>query len=85
MATSEELRGFTIEKLRELCAERHIAIHTKKKEDLIAALMEVAPETKVPGAQGASTDLQQLALLLSGFVCAHHNQLYKCLVPYLTS
>ena len=52
MATSEELRGFTIEKLRELCAERHIAIHTKKKEDLIATLMEVAPETKVPGAQG---------------------------------
>ena len=43
MATCEELRGFTIEKLRGMCAERHIAIHTKK-EELIAALMEVVPE-----------------------------------------
>jgi hypothetical protein len=54
MATSEELRGFTIEKLQELCAERHIAIHTKKKEELIAALMEVVPEAKGPGAQGGA-------------------------------
>jgi hypothetical protein len=54
MATSEELRGYTIEKLRELCAERHIAIHAKKKEELITALMEVVPETKGPGAQGGA-------------------------------
>ena len=52
MATSEELHGFTIEKLREMCAERHIAIHTRKKEELIAALMEVVPEAKDPGVQG---------------------------------
>jgi hypothetical protein len=36
-----------------LCAERHITIHTKKKEELIATLMEVVPEAKGPGAQEA--------------------------------
>ena len=54
MATSEELRGFTIEKLREMCAERHIAIHTKKKEELIAALMEMVPEA--PWSTGRSSN-----------------------------
>ena len=32
--------------MRELCAQRHITIHTKKKEELIAALMEVEPIIK---------------------------------------
>ena len=44
--------GLPLRKLREMCAERHIAIHTKKKEELIAALMEVVPEAKDPGVQG---------------------------------
>ena len=50
MATSvEELCGFTIEQLRELCAEKHIAVHSKKKEELIAALMEAEPKGPVVG------------------------------------
>ena len=52
MATREELCGLTIEKLREMCAERHTAIHTKKKEELIAALIEVVHEAKDPGVRG---------------------------------
>ena len=36
MATEEDLRGFTIERLRELCAEKHISVTAKKKEELIA-------------------------------------------------
>jgi len=50
MATTEELRGFTIERLRELCAKRHITV-TSRKEELIPALMEteVEPKTVGPG------------------------------------
>ena len=40
MATPEELRSFTEEKLRELCAEKHISITARKKEELISALLE---------------------------------------------
>ena len=40
MATPEEVRGFTVEKLRELCAEKHISITARKKEELISALLE---------------------------------------------
>jgi len=47
MATTEELCNFTIERLRELCAERHITITSRKKEELIAALMETEIEPKV--------------------------------------
>ena len=49
MATTEELRGFTIERLRELCAERHITFTSRKKEELIAALMETEGEPKTMG------------------------------------
>ncbi len=45
MATPEELRGFTIERLRELCAERHIAVQARNKEELIAALTEKMSES----------------------------------------
>ena len=40
MASEEDLRGLTIERLRELCADKGITITARKKEELIAALME---------------------------------------------
>ena len=40
MATEEDLQGYTMERLRELCAEKHISITTRMKEELISALME---------------------------------------------
>ena len=40
MATTKELRNFTIEKLRELCAEKRISITARKKEHVITALIE---------------------------------------------
>ena len=58
MATEEDLRGYTIERLRELCAEKHISISARKKEELISALMEArgpAPVSKVPEASGTTT------------------------------
>ena len=58
MATEEDLRGYTIERLRELCAEKHISITARKKEELIAALMEAGgaePGSKMPDASGAAT------------------------------
>ena len=57
MATMEELRSFTVEKLRELCAEKHICI-TARKEELIAALTEAREaeqEVKTPKAGSVST------------------------------
>ena len=53
MATEEDLRGYTIERLRELCAEMHISNSAGKKE-LIPALMEARgpePVSKVPEAR----------------------------------
>ena len=39
MASEGDLRGLTIERLRELCADKGITITARKKEELIAALM----------------------------------------------
>jgi len=68
MATLEELRGFTIERLRELCAERHITFTSRKKEELIAALMEtetMGPGTTSPSPPGpSSAELFDLILTL---------------------
>ena len=58
MATEEDLRGYTIERLRELCAEKHISISARKKEELISALIEArgpAPVSKVPEASSTTT------------------------------
>ena len=68
MATEEDLRGFTIERLRELCAEKHISISARKKEELIAALMDAGPESKTPEASSAaapsSAELFELILTM---------------------
>jgi hypothetical protein len=37
---AEKLRGFTYEKLRELCSSRHIKVHGKNKEEMIGALSQ---------------------------------------------
>ena len=63
MASEEDLQGYTIERLRELCAEKHVSITARKKEELIAALMEAREvdargaelESKMPDASNAAT------------------------------
>jgi len=37
---SDTLRSYTVEALKKLCTERHIAVYGKRKEELIAALSE---------------------------------------------
>ena len=72
MDTKEDLRGYTIERLRELCAEKHISVTSRKKEELIAALIEargVAPmiEKVDPSSEAAvpsSADLMELILTM---------------------
>ncbi len=58
MATQEELRGVTVERLRELCVERGIPVHRRRKEELVAALAEREkdPEGGLPaGGDGGAT------------------------------
>ena len=37
---SDTLRSYTVEALKKLCTERHIAVYGTRKEELIAALSE---------------------------------------------
>ena len=38
---AEKLRGFTYEKLRELCSSRYIKVHGKNKEEMVGALSQI--------------------------------------------
>ncbi len=69
MATPEELRGFTVDRLRELCAERHIAVQARRKEELIAALTERPPhlERSEPGEDGGAAGTSTTSELF-GFI-----------------
>jgi len=41
MATEVDLRNYTVEALKKLCPERHIAVNGKRKEELNVALSEM--------------------------------------------
>ena len=54
----EELRGFTVDRIKELCTKVHIKTYGKTKEDLIAQLLEVESTGKtgtIEGAEGGET------------------------------
>ncbi len=56
MAMPEDLQGYTVERLRELCAERSIPVHLRRKEELIAALMGSEQEMDAANEAPASGD-----------------------------
>ena len=54
----EELRGFTVDRIKELCTKAHIKTYGKTKDDLIAQLLEVESTGKtgtIGGAEGGET------------------------------
>ena len=57
-----KLRGFTYEKLRELCSSRHIKVHGKSKEELVEALSQIEDlNLEVVGAIGLPNKAEELS------------------------
>ena len=59
---AEKLRGFTYEKLRELCSSRRIKLHGKSKEEMVEALSQVEDlNLEVGAAAGLSDKAEELS------------------------
>ena len=58
----EELHGFTVDRIKQLCMKVHIKSSGKTKEDLIAQLLEVESR-EMPGAIGGETSSLSAQLL----------------------
>jgi len=65
----DTLRSYTVEALKKLCTERHIAVYGKRKEELIAALSETptaefGAEQKVDDLPTGSGPLELVGLVM---------------------
>ena len=70
----EELRGFTVDRIKELCSKVHIKVYGKTKEELIEQLLETESRTGFTESEGSGETLSVTRQLMEMIVQMQRDQ-----------
>ena len=70
----EELRGFTVDRIKELCSKVHIKVYGKTKEELIEQLLETESRTGSTEPEGSGETLSVTRQLMEMIVQMQRDQ-----------